>query len=150
MQRLALCLRVSGVIAAAAFLQAAPEAPDTAPNALGVIDEFLRKAATSNPGYRTDLRPGGDPNKLPEGRFFARGAWLGPFTYRARTYRELSAAERAELLGDRRFREYLAAAAGAFRASAAAGADPPFAVIPPAEMLKPGPFIVTLPAPVPQ
>jgi hypothetical protein len=158
MRKSAPCLRAAGFIAAAALLQAAPETPDNAPNALGVIDGFLEKAAAFNPAYRADLRPGGDPNRLPSGRLLARGAWLGPFTYRAKTYRELTAAERAGLLGDPRFREFLAAAAGAPPASPAAAAisaaaemaaaEMAAAEIPPAEMLKPGPFVIALPVPL--
>ena len=141
MRRKLLCLFGAGAAAAAAFLQAAPASLDNLRNALDVIDGYLARAASSNPIYRADLRPGGDPNNLPAGRQFARGAWLGPFTYRAKTYRELTPAERAALLGDPNFRAYIAAAT--FRRGNTAIA------IPPAEMLKPGPFIVALPAPFP-
>lgn len=114
--------------------------------ALTLLDAYLGTAARNQPAYRTDLRAGDIPaGLLPAGRSLGWSPWLGAFTYRARRFEELSAAEQAAVLRDPGWRAYLAAAArregvraeAAFRISI----DPP-------EMLARRPLrIVLAPAP---
>lgn len=77
--------------------------------ALSLFDSYLAQEAPVEPCYRTDLRAGGDPGHVPPGRFFAVGPMIGPFTYRAKTYGELTVEERAAVLHDPRFRAFLIA-----------------------------------------
>lgn len=77
-------------------------------NALELLDAFIAAQAVDNADYRTDLRPGGEPGKVPQGRRLSTGPVLGPFTYRPRTYSELSPALREALLADPRLRSFIA------------------------------------------
>jgi hypothetical protein len=77
--------------------------------ALSLLDSYLAQAAPSVPLYRTDLQPGGDPKQVPPGRFFAVGPMIGPFTYRAKHYEELTKDERGAVMREPRFRAFLIA-----------------------------------------
>ena len=76
-------------------------------NALGLMDAWLALAAAHSASYRTDIRRGGDPSDVPPGRLFFRSPFLGAFTCRPKTYRELTPAERVGVLADPGFRAYL-------------------------------------------
>jgi hypothetical protein len=118
------------------------------------MDAWLRIAAAQSAAYRTDLRAGGTPSDVPPGRLFFRSQLLGPFTCRAKTYRELSAIERVSMLGDPGFRAFLKSAREAADRSDGGGSIPrprkACAVlgsleIPPDEMLGAGSLRVLLP-----
>ncbi len=89
---------------------AASEATRAAPsNALVVFDAYLAQAARTAPQYRTDLRTSGNSTSKSSDRQLAHGALIGAFTYRPKTYAELSRDERVELLRDPKFRAFLLA-----------------------------------------
>jgi hypothetical protein len=149
-------LRFALIVALAAAVPAAGALPAQVPsgNALGLIDAWLAHAAGSSASFRADLRPGGDPANLPPGRFLCRSPFLGAFTYRPKTYRELSPAERRSVLCDPRFRAFLVSVREASDRDdggkvpdrrAAARSGPEDIRVPPEEMLRPGPLWVFLP-----
>lgn len=105
MTRLRLVTGIAAFTFGAALLADSPQPQ----SALFLLDSYLAQAAPSVPSYRTDLQPGGDPQHLPPGRFFAIGPMIGPFTYRAKHYEELTKDERGEVLRDPRFRAFLIA-----------------------------------------
>ncbi len=76
-------------------------------SALALFDAYLAQAALSTPDYRADLKAGGDPRQVPLGRLFADGPMVGPFTYRPKTYDELTPDQRSVLLHDPKFRSFL-------------------------------------------
>ena len=90
-------------------LRAASGSPAQA-SALTLFDAYLAEAAPTQPIYRTDLRPGGDDAHVPLGRLLGRGPMIGSFTYRPKTYEELSRLERAAMLHDPKFHAFLIAA----------------------------------------
>ena len=97
-------------ICAAGATGLASEAMNTASsNALAVFDAYLTHAAPTVSHYRTDLRPTGNSADKSPGRLQAPGPLIGAFTYRSKTYAELSRDERSELLRDPRFRAFLLA-----------------------------------------
>ena len=79
-------------------------------NAVGLLDAWIAGRALADPAFRTDVRIGGDQAPGENGRMQAESRLLGPFTYRPRTYGELTPLERGALLRDGRFRGFLAAA----------------------------------------
>lgn len=95
---------VSGLIAVATTCVAAADAS----NAVAVFDAYLAHAARTAPEYRADLRPVGPNESEASGRLLARGPIIGTFTFRPKTYGELSRSERADMLRDSRFRAFLA------------------------------------------
>jgi hypothetical protein len=111
-------------------------------NALALLDAFVAAAARDRPGLRADVRPAGNSQAPPPGRALAFSANLGPFTYRPRTWAELTGADRAALLRDGGLREFLAANAAGVAPiptrNVSLSAD---------EMLRLGPAIVRLPPP---
>jgi hypothetical protein len=129
-------------------------AQDRPGNALGLFDAWLAQAAAETPAYRADLRAGGDPDAIPPGRGFGRSALLGPFTYRPKTYGELTRSERAAVLADPKFRAFLIAMRR--QCDGENGVEPvaprpanrpdPMQISPtPVEMLHPGPAWWVLP-----
>jgi hypothetical protein len=96
---------ILSVFLAANFLPA----QDRQGNALAVFDAWLAQAAANNIIYRTDFQTGGDPAAIGPGRAFGRSALLGGFTYRPKTYRDLTRSERAAMLADPKFRTFLIA-----------------------------------------
>lgn len=80
-----------------------------APNAVAIFDAYLAHAARTTPEYRTELRMGDSTETATHGRMLARGPITGAFTFRPKTYNELSRAERAEMLRDPKFRAFLLA-----------------------------------------
>ncbi len=110
--------------------------PAKAGNARELLDAYLALAAAAAPAYRTNLRPAAsaDPEAAPppDGRHFGRSPVLGPFTYRSRTYAELSREERIALWRDPGLRAFLAG----LRVRAARFS------VPPSELLRPGPLVV--------
>ena len=105
-----------------------------AENALEALNLFLAGSAPTTPAYRTDLQRNADPERVPEGRLSGVSAIIGPFTYRPKTYAELTPVERVELLRDGRFHEFLMRRSSRFE-------------INPQDMLKPQPLIIQLEAP---
>jgi len=103
-----------------------------------LCDAYLAQASVTTLAYRTDLQRGGDPRRVPAGRRLGVSPTLGPFTYRPRSYRELTAAEQAALLRDPRFQ--------LFAAAIRARIVPWKITLPAAEMLLPRPAFITLPA----
>ena len=99
-------------------LGAAPDAAAPA-SALTLFDAYLAEAALTEVSYRADLRPCSDATHVPLGRLLGRGPMIGPFTYRPKTYDELSRPERAAMLHDPKFHAFLIAA----REQADLGAD---------------------------
>lgn len=141
LQRTALIL---AVVLTVNFLSA----QDCPGNALGLFDAWLAQTAAETPAYRADLRAGGDPDAIPPGREFGRSALLGPFTYRPKTYGELTRSERAAVLADPKFRAFLITMRrqcdgenGADPAAPrpASPRDPMEISLTPVEMLHPGP-----------
>jgi len=97
----------------AAFLlglaSAGPASAQAVPGpALEIINAYLARAAESDPADRADVKLG-DPPRLSAGRFAAYSPLLGDFSYRPKTYDELSRADRAALLRDPAFHAFLAA-----------------------------------------
>jgi len=123
-------------------------------NALVLFDAYLARAALERLAYRADLQPGGDPRTVPPGRLLGSSPTLGPFTYRPKTYDELTRAERAALMRDPKLRSFLIATREQFdRGTSASGPVSPAAArprieriaIPPEEMLRSQPMFITLP-----
>ncbi len=83
-------------------------AADT-PNAVAVFDAYLAQAARTIPEYRADLRAIGPNDSGSPDRLLARGPIVGVFTFRPKTYSDLTRTERADLLRDPRFRAFLVA-----------------------------------------
>lgn len=104
-----------------------------------LLNAYLAQAAVETIRYRADPQPGGDPRNLPPGRLFGISPALGPFTYRPKTCDELTPAERAALIRNPEFRSFLIAARER--------GGPIIISIPSAEMLRPRPVVITLPAP---
>jgi len=102
------CL-VTLTCAASSSASAADTIAPAPASALTLFDAYLAEAARTVPLYRTDLRAGGDPQHIPLGRFFGQGSMIGPFTYRPKTYDELTREERAELIRDPKFHAFLIA-----------------------------------------
>ena len=94
-----------------------------------IVEEFRRSA-------------GGDPARVPAGRVFGLGPIAGPFTYRPKTYAELSRSQRAALLREPRFRRFVAQFASGRGVAPAARWT-----IAPEEMLSRRPCLLTLPPP---
>jgi hypothetical protein len=119
-------------------------------NALTLLNAYLAQAALSLPADRADIVLGGSPHP-PPGRFPATSAWLGPFTYRPKTYRELSASDRAALLRDPAWPAFLAAHRPAPAASLPPPDPPSVPVrrfsISPGEMRRTRAFPIALPPP---
>jgi hypothetical protein len=134
---------------AALLRPAAALASPTAGNAAALIDAFLADAAVQTSAYRTDLRPAADPADAGPGRRFAEGPLAGPFTYRPKTYRELSPEERAEIWRDSALAAFLRRSRTAFvGAGSGGGRDRPIRIeLPAAEMLLARPGSIALPAP---
>ncbi len=93
-------------------------------NALELLDAFIAAQAADNAAYRTDLQPGGGPGKVPQGRRLSSGPVLGPFTYRPKTYSELSPALREALLADPRLHSFIAGSEQEKKPGGAASRDP--------------------------
>jgi len=129
-------LRVTLIIAILATCIRADAPPG---NALTLFNAYLAQAAVKTIAYRADLQPGGDARKIPSGRLFGVSPLLGPFTYRPKTYGELTPAERAALIHDPKFRAFLIAARQP--------GDLQKITLPPDEMLRSRPAVITLPAP---
>jgi hypothetical protein len=118
----------------ALFLPSAPAFGAPGENALETINRFLAESAATTPAYRADLQRATDPSRVPDGRLSGFSSLIGSFTYRPKTYAELTQAERVELLRDGRFRDYLLAMGRPFR-------------IAPEDMLRPGSLPVELDPP---
>jgi len=99
-------LRLSCGLAALLGPAAAPASPPDG-NAATLLDAFLAEAAVQTSAYRTDLRPATGPADAGPGRQFAAGPLAGPFTYRPKSYRELSPEERAAIWRDSALAEFL-------------------------------------------
>jgi len=124
------------VILASTALACTPAPATGAPggNALETLNHFLSESAASTPAYRADLQRNADPAHVPDGRLSGFSPLIGPFTYRPKTYAELTPPERVELLRDGRFHDYLLRRGRPFQ-------------INPEDMLKPQPIVVQLNAP---
>lgn len=87
--------------------------PSTPPNAsapasaLTIFNAYLAQAAMAESSYRTDLQPCTDPLHIPLGRLLGQGPMIGAFTYRPKTYNELSREERESMLHDPKFHAFL-------------------------------------------
>jgi hypothetical protein len=103
-------------------------------NALDSLNLFLAESAPTTPAYRADLQRNADPEHVPAGRLCGVSSLIGPFTYRPKTYAELTPAERVELLRDGRFHDFLLRRGRRFE-------------IKPEEMLRAQPLVVPLDAP---
>ena len=84
-------------------------AASEAPNAVTIFDAYLAHAARTAPEYRTELLIGDSAEAATPGRMLARGPIAGTFTFRPKTYNELSRVARAEMLRDPKFRAFLLA-----------------------------------------
>jgi hypothetical protein len=128
------------IIAACAAAAGPLPAASRTGNALSLLDAFVAAEARDRPGLRADVRPGADPQGTPPGRVLAFSAILGPFTYRPRSWAELSPADRAALLRDPGLKPFLAANPGKPVASPSR-----VLFITADEMLRLGPLLVPLP-----
>ena len=97
----------SSLVLAILVVSRALRAQEPAGNALGLVNAFLAAQAPNSAEYRADLRATPDDAPIPPGRIAGHSPLLGAFTYRPRTYRELPARERAEILSDPKFRLFL-------------------------------------------
>ena len=134
------CRRIRSACAAAvlasATLISALKAATAAPteNALEALNLFLAESAPTTLAYRTDLQRKAGPEHVAEGRLSGVSPLIGPFTYRAKTYAELTPSERIELLRDGRFHDFLLRRSSRFE-------------INPEDMLKAQPLVVQFAAP---
>jgi hypothetical protein len=120
-----------------------------------LFDSYLAQAALINPAFRTDLKADGNPAQVPPGRLLGESPLLGSFTYRPKTFDELTRGERAGLLRDPGFRAFLmATCTQAGRAdspviAAERAGQPPVATfsVEPDEMLRSRAVRVVLPPP---
>jgi hypothetical protein len=149
-------LRSASILVFACVLLPAGAAQMQSPqgNALALIDAWLALAAVHTASFRTDLQVGGDPAMLPSGRLFCRSQFLGGFTYRPKTYAELTPSERVMALCDPGFRWFVLSAREAADQGGCPGGsrlkpgETPAAAnvsVPPNELLRPGPFWIFLP-----
>ncbi len=102
-------LTARAVLAAAVLALSARLAAQGEGGARGLLDAYLTTAAATQPEYRTEVRAGGTTPGSDAGRQTGCGPVLGPFTFRARTYAELTLGERREVLRDPRLRAFLLA-----------------------------------------
>jgi hypothetical protein len=145
--------RLASALAVAMALARPLPAQEPIGNALMLFDSYLAQAALINPAYRTDLKAGTE-TAPPPGRLLGESPILGPFTYRARTFGELTRGERADLLRDPGFRAFLIttslqAECGGWPAIAAERTgQPPVTTfsVEPEEMLRPRAVRVILPS----
>ena len=140
-------------VAAGFLLAGAAPVRAFAGNALTALDAYLAQAALTTPAYRADLQAGA-PGKTPPGRLSGVAPFLGPFTYRPKTFGELTAPERAALLRDPPFRAFVIATReesgrGGRTAAAGFGAPPRIAsiAIGARDLLAPGPLFISVPPP---
>ena len=134
-------------------LLAVPRLPaqDLPGPALPLFNAYLAQAARTVTAYRTDLRIGDEPKGPEPGRLAGESAYLGSFTYRPKTYAELSPAERAVLVHDPQFHAFLVALRRpnpppANPKADRAGPNADFhCAISPEEMLRNRPFVIVLP-----
>jgi hypothetical protein len=115
---------------------------------LALCDAFLAVSAARNPAYRADLQPATSRAEAGPDRQFAIGPLAGAFTFRPKTYRELTSEERAAVWRDPALPAFLRAAR--IPPAAAAGRpgsrEHPLRVsLEPAEMLLARPAAVALP-----
>ncbi len=130
------------LLAAAAGAVAEPEP------ALAILDAFLRQTARIDPTYRADLRLPAEPGAGGDGRLAGQSAFLGPFTYRAKTYADLSPAERIRVLQDPQFHAFLLRRTTALPPPAGIGPAATYhCSITPEDMLRPGVLQIVLPSP---
>jgi hypothetical protein len=116
--------------------------------ALDVLDAYLLQTARIDPSYRTDLRLPDDPKGRADGRLTAQSAFLGPFTYRAKTYAELTPDERVRVLQDPQWHAFLLKRAATPPPLPPAGPPVRYAgSIAPEDLLKPGLLRIALPVP---
>jgi hypothetical protein len=111
-------LRQAGVLATIVILACPPSIAAPEGNALETFDAFLAASAPANPTYRTDIRRSADPEHVTGGRMSAVSPLIGPFTYRPKTYAELTRSERIEMLRDGRFHDFLIRRSSSFVVSA--------------------------------
>jgi hypothetical protein len=119
-------------------------APDEG-NALALCDAFLTASAARTPAYRTEIQPAADRANIGAGRFFSVGPLAGAFTYRPKTYGELTPGERAAVWADPGLPAFLR---DIWKNSQSSTRDRPIRVaIRAAEMLRPRPGSIALPRP---
>ena len=97
------------VLAAAVLATSVRLAAQGEGDARGLLDAYLATAAATQPEYRTEVRAGGLPPGGAVGRQSGCGPVLGPFTFRAKMYAELTLGERREMLRDPRLHAFLLA-----------------------------------------
>ena len=127
---------------------AAPAGAPSETSVLAQCDAFLAAAAARTSAYRADLRPAEAGAGTGPGRRFAVGPLAGGFTYRPKTYRELTDPERAAVWRDPDWAAFLQAGRNEPPAGASTRASRahPFRVtIHPAEMLRSRPGSIALP-----
>ena len=117
--------------------------------ALTLFDAYLAQSARTVTAYRADIRMGDDPKGRGPERLVGESAYLGRFTYRPKTYAELSRPERALLVHDPQFHAFLLGRApppspGAARPPADGSAADFHCAISPAEMLRSHPVVIEL------
>lgn len=85
----------------------AEHSPPRPGNASAIFDAYLARAALTTPQYRADVALTHPGESIPTDRIAARSSLIGRFSYRAKTYRELSPEERATLLREPDLRTFL-------------------------------------------
>lgn len=75
-------------------------------SALDALNAYLIDAARTHAAYRAGVVAGDAPDGPAPGRFLGWSARIGPFTYRVRSYSELSPQERAAVLADPAWRAF--------------------------------------------
>lgn len=85
----------------------AEQSPPRPGNASAIFDAYLARAALTTPQYRADVALTHPGESIPTDRIAARSSLIGRFSYRAKTYRDLSLEERAALLREPDLRAFL-------------------------------------------
>jgi hypothetical protein len=111
------------LIASAVCVSGLPAREDPG-NALRILNAWLAQASVGETAYRADLRIEGKPGDCGPGRLPGLSVLLGRFSYRPRTYGELTPMERRELLGSAGFRGFLQAARACADGSPGPGTGP--------------------------
>ena len=141
--------RLAGFLAFVLLMTVPLRAGSGPDRALTLFDAYLAQAARTAPAYRADIRKGDDPKGGGPERLVGESAYLGSFTYRPKTYAELSRPERALLVHDPQFHAFLLGrhpppSSIAARPAALESAADFHCTISPEEMLRSQPLLIEL------
>ncbi len=78
-------------------------------SAASLFNAFIASIASADIVYRTEVQLNADPANVPPGRLLGKSTFAGYFTFRAKTYEELTTPQRIALRNDARFKAFLVA-----------------------------------------